>query len=202
MTRTRQQQHSDEVRNQIIDAARRILSEEGEEALSIRRITREMDYSAGIVYHYFESKEHILLCVLQEGYRRILAALKPLQGNLRPDEAIRASFMGYMQSMMEWSAEYKALMLSSSPAILEFTSVLGEGMCEKRAALQVLVASLEAGIAQGLFAPCDARLTAQALWSSVFGLLTRLIVEKDVSPEQRDRLMRRQMDILLKGLSI
>jgi len=56
MSRKRQQQHSEEVRNRILDIARRIVTDEGVEALSVRRITKEMDYSAGIVYHYFESK--------------------------------------------------------------------------------------------------------------------------------------------------
>ena len=196
MSRTRQKQKSEQVRNRILDIARRIISEEGAEALSIRRITNEMDYSAGIVYHYFKNKEQILLCVLQEGYKKILTALKPPSSDLSPDEALRVSFTGYMEGMMEWSGEYKALMLSSSPQILDFTSVLSEGMCAKRPALKMLAATLEAGISQGIFAPCDTELTAQALWSAAFGLLIRLIVEKDVSPQQQTKLMQRQIDII------
>ncbi len=202
MSRTRQQLQSENVRNRILDIARRIISEEGAEALSIRRITKEMDYSAGIVYHYFESKEQILLCVLQEGYKKILSALKPPSNDLLPDEAFRISFLSYMESMMTWSAEYKALMLSSSPQILDFTSVLSEGQCEKNPALKMMVETLEEGIQQGIFAPCDTQLTAQVLWSASFGLLIRLIIENNVSHEQQTKLMERQIDFLLKGLRI
>lgn len=202
MSRKRQHQQSEEVRNRILDIARRIISEEGTEALSIRRITKEMDYSAGIIYHYFKDKDQILSFVLKEGYRRILESVKPPSSELPPDEAIRASFTEYIKNAMKWSAEYKSIMLSSSPQILDFTSVLGEGIYEKRPALMGLVKALDAGILMGLFAPCDTQLTAQSLWSAVFGLLIRLIIEHDVSPEQQSKLIKCQIDILLKGLSL
>lgn len=200
MSKERQHQQSEEVRNKILSIARRIISEEGTEALSIRRITKEMGYSAGIIYHYFENKEQILLCILKEGYKRILDSIKPPNSNLPPDEAIRASFTEYIESALKWSAVYKSIMLSSSPHILDFTSVLSEGICEKRPAMMGLVAALEAGISMELFSPCDTQLTAQALWSAMFGLLIRLIIEGNVSPDQQKKLITRQIDILLKGL--
>lgn len=202
MSRKRQQQQSEEVRGRILAIAKRILSEEGEGALSIRRITNEMDYSAGIVYHYFDSKEDILACILKEGYMRILASVQPTDASMPPDEAIRAAFMGYIDSGLRHAAEYRALMFSSSAQILDFTSVLEEGVCERRPAFNGLIAALKTGIASGLFAPCDVNLTAQSLWSAMFGLLARLIIERNVSPEQQSKLKERQIDILLKGLKI
>jgi AcrR family transcriptional regulator len=161
-----------------------------------------MDYSAGIIYHYFENKEQIIICILQEGYRRIVTSIKPPDDSLPIHEKIRASLIGYMEGALKWSEEYKAVMLSSSPHILDFTSVLSEGMCEKRSALMQLVSDLELGVSSGLFSPCDTQLTAQAIWSAAFGLLIRLTIERDVSKEQQAKLMHRQIDIILKGLSL
>lgn len=200
MSRERQHQQSENMRRKILSIAHRIITEEGEKALSIRRITNEMNYSAGIIYHYFKNKDELLLCVLQDGYRRILDEIQPPSHDLPPDQAIRASFSGYFESVLTWSAEYKAVMLSSSPQILEFTAVLKEGICEKRPAIMALVATLESGVKDGLFAPCDTQLTAQAIWSGMFGLLLRIIIEEDVSSEQQTKLFKRQMDIILKGL--
>lgn len=194
------QQHSETVRNQIISIARRIVSEEGTDGLSIRRITKEMGYSAGIVYHYFENKEQLLSCVLEEGYARILAAVKPLDECLPPHEAIREAFIRYIEHGMSCAAEYRALMFSSSPQILAFTSVMHEGACETSPALKMLTTTLEAGVEQGLFAPCDARLTAQAIWSAMFGLLARLLIEQNVPEVQRMKLIHREIDLIMKGL--
>ncbi len=201
MSRTRQHQQSEAVRERILQAARRVIAEEGVAALSIRRITKEIDYSAGIVYHYFDSKEHLLQCALAECYGRILEAVGPPDSGLAPDAAIRAAFTRYIQSALQWPEEYKAFMLSASPDVLSFTSVLGEGDPARRPALASLVAMLASGIEAGLFAPCDPALTAQALWSATFGLTIRLLTERDISPEQRERLIGRQIELMMGGLA-
>jgi AcrR family transcriptional regulator len=200
MSRDRQYKQSEEVRSRILDAARRIVSEEGVGALTIRRITKEIDYSAGIVYHYFENKEQILSCVLQKGYKRILGSIRPVSEDLAPDEAIRISITNFAGSVLKHPEEYRAIMLDSSPAVLAFTSVLNDEIREDKPALTVLIATIEAGISNGMFAPCDARITAQAIWSAVFGLLVRLIIEKESSPKKQTELIQRQIELIINGL--
>ncbi|WCF05929.1 TetR/AcrR family transcriptional regulator [Paenibacillus thiaminolyticus] len=181
-----------------MDIARRIIAEEGVGALSIRRITKEMDYSAGIVYHYFKSKDEIVVCVLRENYQKIMDAIKTKSENLSPDEEIRTAIMSYIETALQWPNEYRAIMLDSSPQILAFTSMLGNN--ETRPALTEMVSILDKGVEDGMFAPCDTQITARAIWSAMFGLLIRLIVEEDVPQEQRAALIERQTDLILKGL--
>ncbi|MCL2031173.1 MAG: TetR/AcrR family transcriptional regulator [Oscillospiraceae bacterium] len=200
MSRKRQAPGSAEVRGRILAIASRILSTEGERGLSIRRITGEMGYSAGIVYHYFKSKEDILAHILKEGHQHILTAVRPPDEAMPPDEAIRAALINYVYNGMRNAAEYRSIMFNSSGPVLEVTAVLAEGASEKRPALRELAAALSAGVAAGLFAPCDIELTAQTIWSAVYGLLARLIVERDIPPRQRSRLIERQIDMLLRGI--
>lgn len=203
MSRERQKQQSEEMRRRILDISKQILAEEGAEALSIRRITREMDYSGAIVYHYFESKEEILHCLLVEGYQKILASIQPLEEEGLPaGERIRRSIVSYISGVLAWPAEYRSVMFSSKPDVLAATSVLDEDVCEKRAAFRWLVSTIETGVAEGIFAPCDARLTAQALWCSMFGLVMRLIIEAPVPEKQQAALIDRQIDLMMKGLFI
>ena len=202
MSRERQQKQSEEVRGRILETAKRIISEEGIDALSVRRITREMEYSTGIVYHYFDNKEQILACVLQEGYQRILLSIKPPNQNLAPDEALLVSLRRFIENMLKEPEIYRETMLNSSPQVLEFTSVLGEGRVEISPALMSLVSALEVGVSEKVFAPCNVQITAQAIWSSIFGLLMRLIIERDVSKEQQSKLIDCQIELILKGLRI
>lgn len=60
MGRTRQQQKNAETRNAILETAMAVGLEEGFDAISIRKITDRLDYSAAIVYHYFSDKQEIL----------------------------------------------------------------------------------------------------------------------------------------------
>jgi len=202
MSRKRQQMQSEEIRNSILDIAQRIISEEGLEALSIRRITNEMGYSSGSIYHYFKSKDDIILCILQERYQRIIKSVKPVDSHLPPEEIIRVSMKSYIYNCLEWSSLYKAMMFSSSPQVLKITAVLEEGILKNRPAFRGLIQALEAGISTGIFKACNVELTAQALWSAMFGLLSRLIIEQNISKEHMDNLMNRQLDILLKGLCL
>ncbi len=200
MTRERQKRQSEETRGRILEAARRILVEEGLAALSIRRVTRELEYSAGMVYHYFQSKEELLACLLGELYQKIIAAVRPPDPSLPPDQVLWAFMARFAKVAMDDKLGYQALMLSSAPAVLAVTSVLGEDDLDKRAAMQGLMGQLKRGIAQGIFAPCDVGLTAQVLWSGMFGILTRGMIE-GLPPERIETLLHRQAEIYMKGLS-
>ena len=159
-----------------------------------------MEYSTGIIYHYFENKEQILDCVMREGYQRILLSISPTDPSLPPDETLCISLRGFFEEVLRNPEIYKMIMLNNSPQVLEFTSVLGDGCVEKSPGLTTLASTLDAGIEAGLFALCDKRTTAQVIWSAMFGLIIRLIIERDVTLEQRSKLIDRQIEFILKGL--
>lgn len=200
MSRERQIKQSEEVREKILSIASRIISEEGAEALSIRKITKEMDYSVGIVYHYFKSKDEIINTLLAEGYERILASIKSPDENLTVDESLRYSIKSYIRSALEWKEEYKAMMFSSKENILEITSVLDEDVGEKRIAFRKLIENIKKGISDGVYEFCDPEITAQAIWCAMFGLTARMIIEFPVEDSKITELIDRQVDIIMKGL--
>lgn len=202
MSKKRQFKQSEDIRRRILEIATRLIGEKGVDGLSVRQITKEMDYSAGIIYHYFDNKEDIIACVLREGYLQLLKTIKPPEAGLTPDESIRVSIRNYIESFLLKPQEYKAIMLSSSPQVLGFTSLLHQGSSEARPALMALIRSLQDGVDSGLFAPCNLELTAQAIWSAMYGLLIRLIVEQDITTAQQTKLIERQIEIILKGLKL
>ena len=55
-----------ELRQQIIDATVKVLSTEGAEALSIRRVCQEADVSNGTFYHYFQNKDDLLMYFVKD----------------------------------------------------------------------------------------------------------------------------------------
>ncbi|MDR0885366.1 MAG: TetR/AcrR family transcriptional regulator [Clostridiales Family XIII bacterium] len=200
MSNTRQRQRNEEIKRKILDCAREIIDEDGVGSLSIRKITNRMEYSPGIIYHYFKSKQDILDCIMLEGYERILSAIAPITDDLSPDEMIRISFKNYIFSALTWRSEWKAFMLSSADTILAHTSILEEKSSEKRRALAELCHTIENGIEIGTFATCDVELTAQVLWSAMYGLLARLMIEENITQMQQNKLIDRQLDILIKGI--
>lgn len=201
MTNQRQLRKQEEIRRTILTAARDIVSREGVQGLSVRKLTDAIEYSPAIIYHYFKDKNDIIASLANEGYEKILASIREVPPNEEaPEEEIREIFIRYMKAALESPEEYKAFLLQDDPSVLERTALLHRGVSEASPTMQALCRTLRRGMEQGRFAPGDAELTAQILWTSAFGLLIKLILEKGVTEEQIDRLIGRHFELLYHGL--
>lgn len=201
MRKQRQLRKQEEIRNTILGAARNIIAEEGIQGLSIRKITNAIGYTPGIIYHYFKDKNEIIESLVNEGYQRILASISSVKRNENePEKEIKEVFTNYIKAALAAPEEYKAFMLNNDPSILKKTGLLGKGISKKSQTLQFLCDNLQRGINQGRYAPSDPELTAQIIWTSTFGLIIKLIIEKEIPQEQVNRLIEHHLSVLLNGI--
>jgi len=197
----RRQMEKEIIRKKIIDAASEILAEEGYEKLSIRKIASKIEYSPGIIYHYFEDKTEIVVSVVEEGYGRILKSMSEVSLDLEnPEKTIEKGLRNYIDLMLETPQQFKAVLLNDIEAIQEKVNMLEEGISKDRKSIQGLCKLVELGMEKGKFRKMDVELTAQIIWTSTHGLLSRLIIEKDISQQQRERLINHHFEILINGL--
>lgn len=203
MSKERQLRKQEETRNKILDTARDIISKDGIKGLSIRKITNAMDYSPAIIYHYFKDKNEIVELLISEGYGKILKSIGSVNRNENePEKEMKEVFTSYIHAALASPEEYKAFMLNEDPSILEKTGLLEKGISKKSQTLQMLCNNIQRGINQGRYAPCDPELTAQIIWTSTFGLIIKLMIEKDISLEQVNRLIEHHFSVLFNGILI
>jgi AcrR family transcriptional regulator len=62
-------------REAVLDAAERLIAEQGYEAATVAALVKEAGIPASSVYHYFGSKEGVLLAVMERGAQRFFAEL-------------------------------------------------------------------------------------------------------------------------------
>ena len=62
-------------RELVLDAAERVMAEDGFEAASVARVVEEAGVPISSVYHYYGSKDGILLAVMERGAERFFADL-------------------------------------------------------------------------------------------------------------------------------
>jgi AcrR family transcriptional regulator len=196
----RQQRHSEELRKQILEITQRIILSEGIDAVSIRRVANELDYTAPIIYHYFRDKTQLLSCAIQEGYMRMLEALPQPDPSLPPDEKLRLAFKYSVDAAVKIPQAYRAFILNFSADLLAESSVVGPEGHNQSATLAVLKDALDEGVRLGLFADCDTLLTAKVWWTTQFGLFSRIIVEPELPEDEREALINRQLEILMNGI--
>ncbi|WP_084780211.1 TetR/AcrR family transcriptional regulator [Planobispora rosea] len=65
-----------ERREEVVEAARRVILRDGIEAATTRAIAREAGYSNGVLTHYFADKDDIMLSALRSSHRRIVERLR------------------------------------------------------------------------------------------------------------------------------
>lgn len=201
MTKERQVRKQEEIRNIILEAARDIITHEGMKGLSIRKITNAIEYSPAIIYHYFKDKNEIVETIMEEGYKRILNSLKMVNRNEKqPENEIKEMYFNYIKAALDNQDEYMAIMLNDDPIIKQRTAILKKGISESSMTMRLLCDTLKSGIDQGRFAACDVELTAQIMWTSAFGLIIKLIIEKNIPEQQMNDLIENHFKTLFYGI--
>ena len=85
----RKERQKQELRAGILAAAREIASEEGWQAVTIRKIAALIEYSPPVIYEYFGSKQEILLELMRTGYAEQLEAVEAAgRAASTPEEAL------------------------------------------------------------------------------------------------------------------
>jgi AcrR family transcriptional regulator len=69
-------------KEQVINATKKLIIDKGYSNFSMKDVAAEMDMSTGLIYHYFENKDDLLLQVLKHSFReprqRALDSVEPL----------------------------------------------------------------------------------------------------------------------------
>ncbi len=198
----RKEREKDQRRELIINAAKEIMAEEGLDNLSIRKIANRIEYSPAIIYHYFKDKDEIVTQLMTAGYKKIVDAISSsLSPGGEPEDVLRRMTRQYIEVALQMSDEFKTIQLDSSPGVLEYTASLFKGAAAQKPALKILYQCLK-----GLHKDKDLsdnwfELTAQVMTTTTFGLIVKLILEKDVvSEEQKERLIEHAIECIIDGM--
>ncbi|MEA5426547.1 TetR/AcrR family transcriptional regulator [Arcicella lustrica] len=100
----------EETRNNILDAACKIVKEEGWQGLSLRKIADAIEYTAPIIYEYFANKEAILQELTKQGYlvlNKDLISAKQSKEN--PTEQLEAMWLAYWNFAFENKEMYQLM---------------------------------------------------------------------------------------------
>ncbi|KAB7730400.1 TetR family transcriptional regulator [Rudanella paleaurantiibacter] len=98
----RKQRNREQTRSGIVSTAKDIARREGWQAVSIRKIADAIEYSAPIVYEYFDSKDVLLDEIRQEGFRHLRNEYERITKLYRdPEKRL------YEISMVQWEFAVK-----------------------------------------------------------------------------------------------
>ncbi|GAB4306195.1 MAG: TetR/AcrR family transcriptional regulator [Roseovarius sp.] len=168
MART-QGSHSDITGPRVRQAALRLFARDGYAAVSMRRIAAEVGVQAGALYNYTPDKQTLLFDLMKTHLDELLAAYDALPERQMPFPALKAFTRFHIRFHAERPDEvfiaYMELR-NLTPQNFERIEAL------RRAYEQRLEDILRRGVARGVFAVADPRITAMALIAMLNGVNT------------------------------
>lgn len=192
-----------EIKQSIINCGIQIVETESFNALSIRKVAMLSGYTPGNIYQYFENKDELIREIVKFGYMKILRSISVAMDDVDSVEVkIRNIFISYTNTALSMPAYYKAVMLSEDPKLLEITSILAKELDSSKKAIILLEGLLNKGIERGEFKDVDCSIYSKLIWTSIFGLIIRLIIENQDDKEMQNKLIQSNLDLLFSGLRV
>jgi AcrR family transcriptional regulator len=194
----RRAREKEDLRQEILDAARELFVRDGYEAVSMRKIADKIEYSPTTIYLYFRDKSELFDCLSTEAFGKLLAKLQSIRGESSASEdaveSLRRGLLAYIEFGLENPDHYKITFLMEERA-----AGRREVGCQSFECLRMAVGAC---IQAGRFRVLDEELASQLLWAGVHGLTSLLIVHPEFPWVDRTTLTLGIIDTLMEGLLI
>ncbi|ONI83791.1 TetR family transcriptional regulator [Saccharothrix sp. ALI-22-I] len=160
--------HDDALRGRLLERAGELLSTEGPDALSLRRLAADVNTSTTAVYSLFGGKPALLNSVYEEAFRRFGERLAAVPKTDDPVEDIVQTGLAYRQSALA-DPQFYLVMFSKVVPNFEPSDETSEAAAET---FLPLVRDVDRAVEKGMFVQAPREQIALAMWGMVHGLVS------------------------------
>ncbi len=157
-------------RTDILTRACELYLEGGAEAVSMRRLARDLGVTAPALYRHYDSREEMLLDVVAEAYRRLSERLYGALSGRTPAERLYLAGQAYLDFALDQPKYYEMLY---TPAHTLGAEELPDQVTEQVASVgRFFNDRVRECIDAGLFQPLDPADVSGTLWAHAHGLIS------------------------------
>lgn len=199
-SKERRERAKENLREQIMDAARELFVSEGYESVSMRKIADKIEYSPTTIYLYFKDKTDLLVQLCDETFARLGERLERIrQKQEDPLLALREAARAYVKFGLQHPNHYKIVFITPLQQEVDDERYAFEGSMGERT-FNYLRECVSACVEQKKFRPVDVETTSQALWAAMHGVTSLLVAHADFPWVSREKLIDQVIDTMIKGL--
>jgi AcrR family transcriptional regulator len=189
----RRARYRDEMRLEILRAARHIFVRHGVENFSMRTLARAVGYSPAAIYLHFTNKEQLLEVLVEESFAHLYDALQVLLHEKPTDDPIQQLKRG-LRLYVEWglknSSEYQIAFMVRKPA---------ENPYRTHRAFDLARNLVKHCLCSSKAAKRELELRTQALWAAAHGI-TSLLTQRPSFPwVSRESVINQVIDSAVQG---
>jgi AcrR family transcriptional regulator len=185
-------------RNQIIDKALKLFAEKGFSNTTIKDISEAAGTSLGLMYHYFASKDELLIAVFER--HSFLVPLRDIL-NIRDTKPVRDVLYTVASGFYELLRDKKELVNIVFNEMRINQSLNQSWVIIPAEGIKLLSSYLEANIASGNLKPHNTEVAARSMmYTAIMHFLAQ-----DFFPESKlttEQYLRQAIDIFLDGIAV
>ena len=187
-------QHKKELRRLILDTAERLFAEAGSyDAVSMRKIAREINYSATTIYLYFKDKDDLFQTLLRETFGHLSRAVTLAVTNRDPVVGLYQVMNACVTYGLQHPQHYRLLFMVR-PALASGEGSQG-GIGEET--FNLIRHQVGLCISSGRVRASDQDMLARGAWAVVHGLTSASL---DLDEAEREELVEYVLKSYLSGL--
>lgn len=194
----RPKEHNEETRLALLDAAERIVANEGPEALSVRAVADAVDVSTRAVYSTFGSKAAMLDALSQRAFEMLFSEISRLPFTEHPDhDLVEAAVRVFRPMAIGHPSLFRLALLRVVPDL-----EVGQDTRDTSArAFQLLTERFERLEAAGLLVGQDPRSAAITFNALCEGMATTELRMNDRLGQDSEQVWRQAFTVLIAGFS-
>ena len=188
-------------REQIIEAALRVFAQKGFDKATNKDIAGEAGITAGLIYHYFKSKEDLLKAALEgNAPEQLLRSLSSKILEMSPEKMLR--FVARQLLNAAESERFVLLIRIYLPEMIHNPGVAPLGLPMIHDVVKFLEDYLQKKMESGELRRADARLTAQIFLGSIMDLvlIRQIAHDPEVLAYSREQIVDHLVHTTLYGL--
>ncbi len=170
-SRERRDRDKQQTRQLILDTARQLFAEKGFEAVTMRMIAQQIEYSPTAIYVHFEDKEALMRELSALDFASLSESVLRARSVKDPVDRLRRCGRAYLAFALEHPNQYRLLFMTSKSAHKKDLEGFND---PQSSAYAMLREGVQFAIDGKVFKPAfkDADMITQILWTSLHGLIS------------------------------
>jgi len=182
-------------RTKILNAARRLHDDRGDEGVSMRNIAAELGVSATAIYRHYRNKEAVMGAVVEQGFALLLDYLTR---DGQPD--VIAFMMRFLDFALDEPRLYDVMFLRARPGVRRYPE---DFAAHKSPSFDAARQAVEREMREGKLRRDDALETTLTIWSHAHGLISMYTLGRFGDDAAAFRLIyRRAIRRLYRGIAV
>jgi AcrR family transcriptional regulator len=189
------QYHHGDLKNALIHAGIAILSKEGIQALSLRKVAKQAGVSHTAPYAHFADKQALIAAIAAEGYTKLYEALFAAQN---PQDNSLARLLATAHAYLQFALDEPDHFRITFSGVVEAEQDYPEYIEQSKRCFSLVVAVVEDCKLKGLFAGSDTQLVAVSIWSCIHGFVQLLLANQLPSVLMHEYPIHNLLDVHLR----